>query len=87
MAVICHPNKVILTLPRMEVLWDGNRICKNKNTSHKYKYGMYKKKKKKIIYIYVCVCVCVCTFRLLEADSQKKKITRSWPISIYCFSK
>ena len=38
---------------------------------------MYKKKKKKIIYIYVCVCVCVCTFRLLEADSQKKKITRS----------
>ena len=21
----------------------------------------------------MCVCVCVCTFRLLEADSQKKK--------------
>ena len=55
MAVLCHPNKVILTLPRMEVLWDGNRIFKNKNTSHKYKYGMYKKKK---IYIYMCVCVC-----------------------------
>ena len=35
------------------------------------------KKKKLYIYIYVCVCVCVCTFRLLEADSQKKKITRS----------
>ena len=37
---------------------------------------MYKKKKL-YIYIYVCVCVCVCAFRLLEADSQKKKITRS----------
>ena len=36
---------------------------------------MYKKKKKKIIYIYVCVCAR--TFRLLEADSPKKKITRS----------
>ena len=63
----------------MQVLWDGNRICKNKNTSHKYKYGMYKKKKKKIIYIYVCVCVCVCTFSLLESDSQKKRLLEADP--------
>ena len=41
-------------------------------TRHKYKYGMYPKKKK-IIYICVCVCVRARTFRLLEADSQKKK--------------
>ena len=31
------------------------------------------KKKKNYIYIYMCVCARASTFRLLEADSPKKK--------------